>query len=314
MGDQFGKTNQHLLSKVFGWFYFSINVGSFVSTLLTPWLLARYGAHAAFGIPGLLMLLATVVFWMGRNRFVHIPPSGREFATEVLSGFGLKTLVKLGVVYLFIAVFFSVYDQSGSDWVLQAKEMDRQLLGFQWLPSQVQAVNPILVLIYIPLFSYGLYPAIERFFRLTALRKITIGFVLTIPVALLIAWLEARIAAGEKPTIAWHIVAYVMLTAAEVMIYQTGLEYSYTQSPKTMKSFVMSLYLLSIALGNQLTSLINFTIGYVEDSFGKSILQGPDYFLFFAAMMAVVTVLFVFVTPYIPDKTYLQDESSAETV
>ena len=43
VGDQFGATNQHLLSKVFGWFYFSINVGALASALLTPLLLEHYG-------------------------------------------------------------------------------------------------------------------------------------------------------------------------------------------------------------------------------------------------------------------------------
>ncbi|MEE2751784.1 MAG: MFS transporter, partial [Myxococcota bacterium] len=55
VGDQFGKSNSHLLEKVFGWFYFSINLGAFASTLLTPWLLAKYGPHVAFGVPGILM-------------------------------------------------------------------------------------------------------------------------------------------------------------------------------------------------------------------------------------------------------------------
>ena len=43
VGDQFGKSNGHWLSKVFGWFYISINVGAFLSTLSTPLLLEYYG-------------------------------------------------------------------------------------------------------------------------------------------------------------------------------------------------------------------------------------------------------------------------------
>ena len=79
VGDQFGKTNANLLEKVFGWFYFSINLGAFISTLLTPWLLANYGPGWAFGIPGVLMALATLFFWMGRNVFIHIPAGGMDF-------------------------------------------------------------------------------------------------------------------------------------------------------------------------------------------------------------------------------------------
>ena len=55
VGDQFGVANQHLLTKVFGAFYFAINLGAFASSLITPVLLEQYGPHAAFGLPGVLM-------------------------------------------------------------------------------------------------------------------------------------------------------------------------------------------------------------------------------------------------------------------
>src|ERR1700745_4215982 len=85
VGDQFGETNKHLLTKVFNWFYFSINSGSAFSTLLVPWLLEPYKAapggfiaslprgvvsflespqlHSpsiAFGLPGVFMIIATI--------------------------------------------------------------------------------------------------------------------------------------------------------------------------------------------------------------------------------------------------------------
>src|SRR5205807_9466356 len=41
VGDQFGESNRHLLSKMFGWFYFSLNAGSFISPILCPCLLAN---------------------------------------------------------------------------------------------------------------------------------------------------------------------------------------------------------------------------------------------------------------------------------
>ncbi|HAA88061.1 MAG TPA: MFS transporter, partial [Verrucomicrobiales bacterium] len=53
------------------------------------WLLEWYGPHLAFGVPGVLMVLATVVFWMGRNRFIHVPPGGKKFLRETFSPVGL---------------------------------------------------------------------------------------------------------------------------------------------------------------------------------------------------------------------------------
>src|SRR5690606_30280336 len=52
--------------------------GSFFASLLIPITLERFGPSVAFGIPGLLMFVATVIFWMGRNRYVNVPPSAAD--------------------------------------------------------------------------------------------------------------------------------------------------------------------------------------------------------------------------------------------
>src|ERR1700720_77066 len=109
VGDQFGETNKHLLPRLFNWFYFSINAGSALSTLLIPWLLEPgsiwdwlkdllpvsvsnflvstrlHSPDVAFGTPGIFMAVATVIFWMGRKKFVHIPPvGGRQFFDDTV--------------------------------------------------------------------------------------------------------------------------------------------------------------------------------------------------------------------------------------
>ncbi len=260
VGDQFGRGNKHLLSKVFGWFYFSINFGSFFSTLMTPWLLNWYGPSWAFGVPGVLMFIATVVFWMGRHRFVHVQPRGLAFLRETFTGNGLLTILKLIPVYLFISVFWSLYDQTGGAWVLQAAKMDRNFLGVEWLESQVQAINPLLILAFIPLFSYLIYPAISRVFPLTPMRRISIGLFVTVAAFGLSGLIESWIDQGMTPNIAWQLLAYVVITAAEVMVSITGLEFSYTQAPPQMKSFVMSLFLLTVSVGNVFTAIVNNVI------------------------------------------------------
>lgn len=87
VGDQFTSANASLVPKVFQIFYFSINFGSFFSTLLTPWLYKKYGADIAFGVPGILMGIATLVFWLGRDKFVRIEPKpgGKLGALDVIA-------------------------------------------------------------------------------------------------------------------------------------------------------------------------------------------------------------------------------------
>jgi len=292
VGDQFGQRNQGLLTKVFGWFYFSINAGSFFSTMLTPWLLERYGPRVAFGVPGVFMLIATVIFWLGRHKFVRVPPAGREFVRETFSPASLKLIAGLIPLFLAEMVFWSLWDQTGSAWVLQAKKMDLTTLGFTWLPSQVQAVNPILILLLIPVCTYGLYPFISRVFPLTPLRKIGIGLFLTVPSFLITAWVEHQIQLGMKPTIWWHFLGFLVISLAEIMVSITFLEFAYTQAPKKLKSLIMSLNLLSISAGNGLTAIINF---FIQNQDGTSKLPGASYFIFFAGIMFLTAIAYIFV-------------------
>ena len=69
-----------------------------------------------------------------------------------------------------------------------------------------------------------------------------------------------QIAAGEAVNIGWQLFAYALITAAEVFVSITCLEFSYTQSPKKMKSFIMAIYLFSVSLGNQFVSFFNHFI------------------------------------------------------
>jgi POT family proton-dependent oligopeptide transporter len=315
VGDQFGPGNLHLLPIVFGWFYFSINAGSALAIYLCPILLndSRLGPHWAFGLPGVFMLMATICFWMGRKKFVHVPPGGLGFMRELFSKEGLGAIGRLFVVYVFVAVFWSLWDQgTGGEWTLQAKFLDLNFLGLKFLPEQVQISNGILVLIMIPIFNYWLYPAVSRFFPLTPLRKIGIGLFLIAASFAVIWWIQVQIDTGDKPNVGWQIVAYVLLTASEVMVSITGLEFSYTQAPKKMKSAVMAAWLFTVSLGNQFTAILNFVIPTLRKN-GIN-LDGAAYFRFFTLLMLVTAVIFVFVARCYRGKTYIQGEEPIEEV
>jgi POT family proton-dependent oligopeptide transporter len=302
VGDQFGSENKHLISAAFGWFYFSVNFGSFFSILLIPWLLKVYGPGPAFGVPAVLMLLATFIFWAGRRKFVHIPPAGKSFLRDNFNREGWAAIGRLAIIFAFVAVFWSLWDQSGGRWVLQGAKMDLHFAGITWLPSQIQAVNAIMILIFIPLFQYVIYPAINRVFPLTPLRKIGLGIFVSGVSFICSAWIETRISVGLSPNIGWQLPGYALLTAAEIMVSITALEFAYTQAPKRMKSVIMSLYLLSVSAGNLVTAGVNFAIARFNLQ-----LEGANYYLFFTALAMLASVVFVFFARRYHEKTYLQD-------
>lgn len=308
VGDQFGASNQHLLPRAFSWFYFAVNFGSTFSMAITPFLLKSYGPAWAFGVPGVLMLLATMVFWLGRYRFIHIQPSGMAFVRQTFSLEGLKSIANIVSVFIFIPFFWALFDQTASRWVLQGQKMTSfEVFGYKVLAEQMQTLNPVFVLLLIPLFSYVLYPAVSKVFPLTPLRKIGIGFFVVASSFLVPAWLQARIDAGGAPSLLWQVPAYLLLTSSEILISITALEFAYTQAPKTMKSLIMSVYLLTVALGNLLTAVVNKAL---QNESMARLLEGYRYYLFFAALPFLAGVIFVFVAMRYKGKTILHEETA----
>lgn len=321
VGDQFDKSNEHLRSKAFSWFYLSINFGSFFSTLLIPYIFQEFGAKVAFGIPGGLMLLATFIFFMGRKQYRRVPPNGfpkqnfvsinwyvlinrskRKQHTSLMDIAKIKyseeavdairSVWKVLALFSFVPVYWMLSDQSTSEWVIQATKLDLHVFGFNILAQQVQAVNPVLILVLTPLFIGWLYPLIEKSgFRFTVHRKIAVGYLLLIASFVIIWFIQLGVDAGEKPTVWWQLPAYFLQTAAEILVYLTGLEYAYSMAPKSMKSTIMSFWLLTISLGNYFVSLINHNI---SDKGFLSQLEGANYYGFFIVLMAAVTVAFSF--------------------
>jgi len=310
VGDQFGALNQHLLPRMFNWFYFSINIGSAVSTMVIPYLLEKSGPKVAFGIPGIAMLIATLVFWAGRKKFVHVPPAGlATYVREMFQRDNLKALLNVLILVPFAAMFWALWQQNFSTWVVQSEKMDRHLFGHDWLPAQIQTVNPVFVLIMLPLFSYVVYPMLGRFVKVTPLRRFAGGLWAVIVSFLIIALIQTHIDKGEQPHILWQILAFVVLTAGEVMLSVTHLEFAYTQAPPKMKSLVMCTYLGSISLGNVFTAGVNF---FIQNPDGSVKLKGASYFFFFVEVMLVTAVLFIFVSHFYRGRSYIQEEGASE--
>ncbi|HVT82080.1 MAG TPA: MFS transporter, partial [Phycisphaerae bacterium] len=264
VGDQFGKNNEHLLAKIYNWFYFSINLGAFLAQMMIPVLLDKFGSRVAFAVPGILMAIAAFVFWLGRHKYVHRPPQGWAKVRENFTGENLKILLRLVVFFIFAAPFYALYYQASGAWVDQAEKLDLNLyiIPYKLLQSQVQAINAVLILIFIPIFAYGIYPLAEKFVKLTPKRKIGAGMIVVMPAFAIAAYLEKEVSAGNHPSVWWQLLGYTIITAAEILVSVPALEFAYTQAPKKMKSLIMASYLAgSISLGNFIAARIIGVMG-----------------------------------------------------
>ncbi len=337
VGDQFDHSNQHLMSSIYSWFYFSINAGSMVSLALIPVIYEKFGAAWAFGVPGILMALATLIFFSGRKKYVKLPPKGINKDNFVSVSFyammckfngkakvagktawecaedkyseekvdGVKAVWRVMAVFAFIPVFWSLWDMNSAEWVLQSKELNLSLGVFGWkvLPSQIQTVGAVFLLTFIPIFNYGVYPLVEKLgIKLTSLRKLGAGLFITGFSFVIIALLQVKVDAGAHPSVWWQIFAFAVLSAGEVLVSITGLEYAYTQSPPSMKSTMTAIWYFTYSIGSFFNAIVNNSIA---DGGMFSGFTGALFYWLFVGICFGFFIIFLFVSPFIKEKAYL---------
>ncbi|HNQ87174.1 MAG TPA: POT family MFS transporter [Verrucomicrobiota bacterium] len=354
VGDQFGPGREHLLPKIYGMFYWSINFGSFFAFGFLPTLRDNAGYRWAFGIPGVAMFLATFIFWIGTRSYQIKPPvrdstragffrvfwhALRRFFADWLArrrnrpaggGFwdaargrftdeevsGARAVAGILMIFASVPIFWSLFDQTNTTWVIQGTKMtavtlfsftiDPQALvgpmlkGFftELSPGhfalvldteRMQAMNPLFVMLLIPLFTAVLYPASNRLgLKTTPLRRMSVGMLLAAVSFVVCAWIQSRMDAGEAMAITWQMIPYLLLTSGEVMLSATGLEFAFSQAPASMKSTIMSFWLLTVAIGNLLVAAVTD----LNDKLVKA--QGASQFLFYALLMFLVAGVFIY--------------------
>uniref|UniRef100_A0A0P6F561 Oligopeptide transporter 1 n=2 Tax=Daphnia magna TaxID=35525 RepID=A0A0P6F561_9CRUS len=216
-GDQFVRPQQdRQLEAFFSVFYFSINAGSLISTFITPILREDVNCFGdetcyplAFGVPAILMIVAVIIFIAGKPLYTIKKPEGNimgeffkcighaisrrfkskgekhdhwlDFASDKFDKQlieDVKRVLAVAFVFIPLPVFWALYDQQGSRWTFQATRMNGDLGGFVLKPDQMQIINPLLILLLVPLFEAVIYPCFKKSGLLTPLRRIGCGLVL----------------------------------------------------------------------------------------------------------------------------------------
>jgi len=313
VGDQFTEENKHLTKKVFGVFYWSINFGSLFASLCIPFVLQYAGPRWAFGIPGALMLLATLIFWLGRRGYTDPPPTGHNphsFLRVMWTALrnkqqgvahwldralvrhpaesveGAKSVLRVLAIFAMIPVFWALFDQKASTWIVQAMTMTAPMLPFvdkPMAPSQIQALNPAMVMLLIPLTQVFVYPAFERWgWPLTPLRRITIGMFVAGASYVFVAFIQMALDSGSQLSLLWQTGPYLILTLGEVLVSTTGLEFAYSQAPREMKGTIMSFWNLTVFFGNLLAAVVA----------RLNVFEGATTYFFFAGLIFIAGLVF----------------------
>ena len=324
VGDQFAAGQEQLLTKVYGWFYWAINLGAAAAFFVIPSVKTNFGYSWAFGIPGIAMAVATLAFWLGTKYYVRRPPAAREekrmrffsvvwhalthsgqrkkgagFFESALEKFsaeevdGAKRVLGILSIFSTVPMFWALFNQVNSTWVVQGGRMTPlPLFGGKWELNgeTMQGSGAVLVMVWVPILTLVVYPFLERRgWRPTALRRMSLGMLLGAASFVGCGLIQARMDRGATLNIAWQLLPYVVLEAGEVMLSATALEFAFEQAPKQLKSIIMSFWLMTIAGGHFLIAV--FT--NLNDRFVHA--RGASEFYFYAVLMFFVAGIFIFI-------------------
>ena len=156
-------------------------------------------------------------------------------------------------------------------------------------------MNALIVMILVPLFTLGIYPRIGKF--ASPLKRMSCGMFLAAGSYLVVAALQKQIEAGAPLSVLWQTAPYVILTAAEVLVSTTGLEFAFREAAPEMKSIIMSYFFLTIAFGDLLVVAITELLpGSGANAHTASV--STNRFLLYAGMTFVVAILFSVVATF----------------
>ncbi|KAE8143625.1 POT peptide transporter [Aspergillus pseudotamarii] len=278
------------IQAIYARYYWSVAfpIVSFSPTL--TWLELKVDFWAAFMLPLCFWALAIVALLAGRTRYIVRPPNGSAItkAMRVLwigikSGGSLEaarpsSLEKAGIPVQWDDVFvdelkralvacrvFPLYwicnGQASSNLVSQGASMNTH-----GIPNDMMGcLNPITILVAVPLFERFIYPTLHRFhIKFKPISRITTGFLLASCAMALAAGLQELIyetsPCQRNPTadrckgisLLLQIPVYCLMGLSELLAMLSGMEYAYTKAPKSMRSIIMSLFLLAGAFGSSI--------------------------------------------------------------
>lgn len=284
-----------LLTEAFSYFYAAINVGSFIATMSLPWIRDKVaststierGYAVALMIPAALMVFAFGFFALGKKHYPvenvkDLPPKTAEQRTAERA-----TLARIAGLFLLIAVFWFVYDQSASTWIYFANDhMDLTLwAGFTVTADQIQGLNPLLIVVLTPVFN-GLWESRKRRSGVDVpdTRKMLLGFFIVIGCMAIMA-VAGYSAVDHKVSVWWMCLATFVITMSELCISVVGLEFAFKVAAPGTKSVVTAAFLFTVFIGD-------FIAGIFDKTLWRTISPG-SFFAIQTAIMAVAAVIFV---------------------
>ncbi|XP_073060772.1 protein NRT1/ PTR FAMILY 7.3-like [Primulina eburnea] len=182
----------------------------------------------------------------------------------------VKCILRLLPVWLCTIPYSVIFTQMQSIFVEQGAAMKTTLAGFHVPAASMSSFDILSVVAFIFINKLLIEPLVSKYRKsggLTELQRMGIGLVIAIAAMLSAGLVEHfRLKYSQKDcpncanssslSIFWQVPQYVLIGASEVFMYVGQLEFFNGQAPDGLKSFGSALSMMSISLGNYVSSLI----------------------------------------------------------
>jgi POT family proton-dependent oligopeptide transporter len=250
-----------------------------------------------FVISACLALGALIVFG-GIGTWMQLERARGKHADAAVDS--VRAVLRILIVFALVTPFWSLFDQKASTWILQGNEMrvPHEVWWWpSWLvkePAQMQALNPLLVMLIIPFNNIVLHPLLRRLgYEPTALRKMGWGIAISGLSWVGAGLIQLSIDGGASTSLAWQTLPYILLTFGEVWVSATALEFAYSQATLAMKGVIMAFWYLSVTFGNLWVLLTNAAVRNEEviSRIAATGFSENAFLMFFFAAFAFVAAL-----------------------
>ena len=257
LGMLYGKNNEKKDSG-FTIFYMGINLGAFLSPLVCGSLAMKYGFGIGFASAGIGMLVGTIIYKLFENKYlkeygIHInQKSDNKNLNEnkKLTKREKNRIAALFVLMIFSVVFWTCYEQAGCSLTLFAEyATNRNILGHTIPTGYFQALNPFYIIILAPIISVLWSFLQSKHIEPTSVEKFTLALGL-ISVSYVIMAIAGDLSTYSKVSPLWLIIAYFIMTIAELCLSPIGLSLVSKLAPRNFVSVLMGTWFLSSFFGN----------------------------------------------------------------
>ncbi|MEQ9502010.1 MAG: peptide MFS transporter [Deltaproteobacteria bacterium] len=257
-------------------FYMGINLGALLSPLVAGTLGEKVGWHWGFGAAAVGMIMGLICYQFLRPKYlagIGLPPShdaakeaGRDptpeeleaarvdahEATRPLTSVDFQRLVVIVVLAILGNImFWAFFEQAGTTLnVFAAENTDRTIFGTAFPATWYQAVNPLAIVVFAPVFSW-------LWVKLNAMEKnpstpmkfawgqwlLGLSFI-----AMIFGSMQAQDGGMAGPH--WLFITFVVVTWGELCLSPVGLSMVTKLAPKRLQALMMGIWFLSLAGAN----------------------------------------------------------------